>query len=71
MDIHDRRPLVLTADAVREWLSSDTSSKEAELIAKKAALPENSFLWHPVTAKVGSPKNQGKELIQKTDDTVF
>lgn len=71
VDIHDRRPLVLSADAVREWLSPDTSSEEAELIAKKAALPESSFLWHPVTAKVGSPKNQGKELIQKTDDTVF
>mgnify|MGYP004709158275 FL=1 len=65
VDIHDRRPLVLNASAVREWLSEDTSPERAEEIAKEAALPESDFSWHPVSSKVGSPKNQGKSLIEK------
>lgn len=65
VDIHDRRPLVLEASSVREWLSEDTTPERAEQIAWKAALPESDFKWHPVTDKVGSPKNQGAELIEK------
>ena len=64
VDIHDRRPLVLKASAVSEWLCEDTSPARAEEIAKDAALPEGDFSWHPVSRKVGSPANQGKELIE-------
>lgn len=64
VDIHDRRPLVLKASAVAEWLSEDTSPERAEEIAKKVALPESDFRWHPVSCKVGSPKNQGADLIK-------
>jgi putative SOS response-associated peptidase YedK len=63
VDIHDRRPLVLKASAVREWLSEHTSPEHAEEIAKEAALPESDFRWHPVSSKVGSPKAQGANLI--------
>jgi len=63
VDIHDRRPLVLEAGDVREWLSEDTSPGRAEEIAKEATVPESYFRWHPVSSKVGSPKNQGEELI--------
>ncbi|WP_414693223.1 SOS response-associated peptidase family protein [Pantoea vagans] len=59
VDIHDRRPLVLKASAVREWLSEDTSPVRAEEIAQEAALPESDFIWHPVSSKVGSPKKTG------------
>ncbi|WP_349306827.1 SOS response-associated peptidase family protein [Pantoea sp. EA-12] len=65
VDIHDRRPLVLEAGAIKEWLSADTSAKRAEEIANKEAVPENDFKWHPVSSKVGSPKNQSKELLEK------
>ncbi|PIF06775.1 SOS response-associated peptidase family protein [Candidatus Pantoea floridensis] len=64
VDIHDRRPLVITADAVREWLSNDTSPQRAEEIAHDAAVPEQEFTWHPVSKKVGNIHNQGKELIE-------
>ena len=67
VDIHDRRPLVLTADAVREWLSNDTSPARAAEIAHDSALPESAFTWHPVTTKVGNVHNQGPELVQTTD----
>jgi len=65
VDIHDRRPLVLKADAVREWLSEDTSPKRAEEIAQDNALPESAFRWHPVSTRVNSPRHQGKEIIEE------
>ncbi|VTT28080.1 Gifsy-2 prophage protein [Klebsiella pneumoniae] len=64
VDIHDRRPLVIAADAVREWLSADTTPQRAEEIAHDAAVPEKDFIWHPVSAKVGNIHNQGSELIE-------
>ena len=64
VDIHDRRPLVIAADAVREWLSNDTSPQRAEEIAHDAAVPEHEFTWHPVSKKVGNIHNQGKELVE-------
>ncbi|MEQ0584317.1 SOS response-associated peptidase family protein [Pantoea dispersa] len=67
VDIHDRRPLVLTADAVREWLSNETSPARAAEIARDSALPESAFTWHPVTTKVGNVHNQGPELVQTGD----
>lgn len=67
VDIHDRRPLVLIADAVREWLSEGTPPERAEEIAKEAAVPERNFKWHPVSSKVGSPKNQGEVLIAEVN----
>lgn len=67
VDIHDRRPLVLQADAVAEWLSAETSPARAEKIAKEAALPESEFSWHPVSPKVGNVRNHGKELTAQID----
>lgn len=64
VDIHDRRPLVIAADAVSEWLSTDTTPQRAEEIARDAAIPETDFTWHPVSAKVGNIHNQGSELIE-------
>lgn len=64
VDIHDRRPLVITPDAVREWLSYETSPALAEEIARDAAVPEKAFTWHPVSKKVGNIRHQGSELIE-------
>lgn len=68
VDIHDRRPLVLRADAVEEWLSEETSPERAQKIAEQAALPETAFRWHPVTKKVGNIHNQGEEMIEEMVD---
>jgi len=43
VDIHDRRPLVLDASAVRERLSGDPSPEYAEEIAKEAEMPKSDF----------------------------
>lgn len=70
VDIHDRRPLVLTADAVREWLSEETTPERAQEIANDAAIPEKDFTWHPVSKKVGNIHNQGDELVEEINDPV-
>lgn len=68
VDIHDRRPLVIAPDAVREWLSAGTSPERAEEIAREAALPEKAFTWHPVSKKVGNIHNQGRELVKPASE---
>ncbi len=63
VDIHDRRPLVLSTEAAREWMRQDIGGKEAEEIAVDVAIPADKFIWHAVTRAVGNVKNQGAELI--------
>lgn len=67
VDIHDRRPLVLRADAIPDWLNPATHPAQAQEIAHDASLPAEAFSWHPVSASVGSVKNQGAALIDEAD----
>lgn len=64
LDIHDRRPLVLSPEAAREWMRQDIGGKEAENIATDGAVPAYKFIWHAVTQVLGNPRNQGPELIE-------
>lgn len=63
VDIHDRRPLVLTPEAAREWMRQDVTGAEAAEIASDGAVSADDFTWHPVTLAVGNVKNQGPELL--------
>ena len=64
VDIHDRRPRVLSPEAAREWMRQDTGGKEAEEIAADGTVPADKLIWHAVTRAVGNVKNQGAELIE-------
>ncbi len=64
VDIHDRRPLVLSPEVAREWMRQDIGGKEAEEIAADGSVPADKFVWHAVTRAVGNPRNQGAELIE-------
>ena len=64
VDIHDRRPRVLSPEAAREWMRQEVGDKEASEIAASGCVPANQFTWHPVSCAVGNVKNQGAELIQ-------
>lgn len=63
VDIHDRRPLVLSPEAAREWLRQDIDSQQAQTLTREGAVAAQEFVWHPVTRAVGNIKNQGPELI--------
>ncbi|WGT30140.1 SOS response-associated peptidase family protein [Pseudomonas marginalis] len=64
VDIHDRRPLVLTSQHANEWLDPGVSAKRAEEIAKDLCKPTEAFEWIPVDRAVGNVKNQGPGLIE-------
>lgn len=53
VDIHDRRPLLISPDAVGELLSAGTFPERAGEIAHDAALPEKAFTWHPICKRLG------------------
>ncbi|EPK7238760.1 SOS response-associated peptidase family protein, partial [Citrobacter freundii] len=65
VDIHDRRPLVLSPEAAREWMRQDVGGKVAEKITYDGMVTEDSFIWHAVSRDVGNTKNQGRHLISK------
>ncbi|QFY77841.1 hypothetical protein DUD43_09170 [Alcaligenes faecalis] len=55
--MRDRRPVVLTPGAAREWTSSETGIETAlELLS--TARPETAFQWHPVTRQMSNVKYQ-------------
>ncbi|WP_256815735.1 MULTISPECIES: SOS response-associated peptidase family protein [Pseudomonas] len=64
VDIHDRKPLVLTPDLAREWMAPTTTAERAEEIARDGCRPAADFKWHAVSKLVGNVRNQGPELIE-------
>lgn len=67
VDIHDRRPLVLTPAVAREWLHSATSVARIEEILREGCRQTADFTWHPVSKLVGNVRNQGPVLITPLD----
>ncbi|MBP1123308.1 MULTISPECIES: SOS response-associated peptidase family protein [Pseudomonas] len=67
VDIHDRRPVVLTAEDARAWLDSRTTPQKAEALAKEHCRIVDDFEWFPVDRAVGNVRNQGPELIQPVE----
>ncbi|HBW8548436.1 TPA: hypothetical protein MFM46_004998 [Klebsiella pneumoniae] len=63
VDIHDRRPLVMTPEAAREWMRQDVEGKEVVEIVVDGTVSGDHFIWHRVTRTVGNVKNQGKDLL--------
>lgn len=64
LDIHDRRPVVLTPEMAREWIDTDLPAERAEQIARDACRPVEDFQWHAVGKEVGNIRNQGRSLIE-------
>ncbi len=66
VDIHDRRPLVLTPEAAREWMRQDlTGAETAEIAGSEASPPTISR--HAVSRAVGNVNNQGPALIEPVE----
>lgn len=64
VDIHDRRPLVLTPNLAREWLDQALPASRAEEVAKGLCQPVDDFEWYAAGKCVGSVKHQRPELIK-------
>ncbi|HCF3745565.1 DUF159 family protein [Pseudomonas aeruginosa] len=63
VDIHDRRPVVLSPDLAREWLDPATPPERAEQIVLLHGEPSEAFTWYAVDPAVGNVRNQGPQLI--------
>ena len=64
VDVHDRRPVVLSPELAREWLSPDLTKDRAKEIARDLGQPAEDFEWYPVSKDVGNVKNKGAYLIK-------
>lgn len=63
VDVHDRRPVVLTPDNARQWMNLDLSLEQAEILARSTSLPGDAFEWYAVDKEVNNVSNNGPHLI--------
>lgn len=52
IDVHDRRPVVLTPEDAVLWTDNDLPSEQAEHLARSMALPADAFEWYEVDTSV-------------------
>lgn len=71
VDIHDRRPVVLTPELAREWLDPATPKERAEQIALHQGEPAEVFEWFKVDRAIGNVRNQGPDLIRPIADSLL
>jgi putative SOS response-associated peptidase YedK len=64
LDVHDRRPIVLTADDARIWLDLNRPKEEMQELARNLALPADAFTWYKVTRDVNKAGNQSPAMIE-------
>lgn len=48
VDIHDRKPLVLSPETAREWLDPATIDERLEATVEVGCRPAQDFRWFPV-----------------------
>ena len=64
VDVHDRRPVVLTAEDAAVWLDPAMEPEQAEHFVRSVALGPESFDWFMVDRAVGNVKSQGSQLVK-------
>lgn len=64
VDVHDRRPVVLSPELAHEWIAAVMPSEHAEQLVLNMGEPADTFEWYRVSTAVGNVRNQGAELIK-------
>jgi putative SOS response-associated peptidase YedK len=67
LDVHDRRPLVLTADEAKLWLDPATTLEAALHVANHAGSSSEDFHWHKVSAGVNRSGNDSPSFNDPID----
>jgi putative SOS response-associated peptidase YedK len=62
VDVHDRRPVVLSAADAAVWLDPDLSAEQAQHLLNATALGLEYFEWYQVDRAVGNVRSQGPQL---------
>jgi putative SOS response-associated peptidase YedK len=68
LDIHDRRPVVMSAEDAALWLSPTLTPQQALELARHAAVPAEDFEWHKVSKKVNNASADGPQIALPIDD---
>lgn len=64
VDVHDRRPVALSAADAARWLDPALPPEQAEQILRTAALGPEEFAWFRVGAQVNRAGSEGAQLAQ-------
>lgn len=64
VDVHDRRPAVLSEDDARLWLSPHLQPDAAFELLRTQSLKADAFHWWEVGKAVGNVKNEGPQLAR-------
>jgi putative SOS response-associated peptidase YedK len=62
LDVHDRRPVVLSAADAALWLDPALPAEQAEQLLRSVALGPDAFAWHAVDRSMGNVRRQGAEV---------
>jgi putative SOS response-associated peptidase YedK len=69
LDIHDRKPVVLSAADAALWLDPALAPEQALQLARSTALPSDAFDWFRVSPAVNRAGNEGPQLVLPVEDT--
>ncbi|MDO9216705.1 MAG: SOS response-associated peptidase family protein [Lacisediminimonas sp.] len=64
VDVHDRRPVVFSAEDALLWLDTGLAAEQAEQLARSRSRPAQDFVWYPVGKRVNRAGNEGPDLIE-------
>jgi putative SOS response-associated peptidase YedK len=64
VDVHDRRPIVLSAADAMLWMDNTLPAQQAEQLARTMSLPPESFVWHTVSKEVNKAGNDHPGLVE-------
>lgn len=64
LDVHDRRPIVLSAADARIWMDLARPKEEVEMLVRSVALPPETFTWYKVTRDVNKAGNQSPQMVE-------
>ncbi|MBZ2206544.1 SOS response-associated peptidase family protein [Massilia soli] len=62
LDVHDRRPIVLSVADAAMWMKPDLPPDEAAHMLANFGVPPEAFAWHMVDKAVGNVRNQDQRL---------
>lgn len=59
--VHDRKPIVLSADLAKGWMKPDLDQVSVAEVSQ-SSLSANHFAWHAVSTRVNNARNDGDDL---------
>ncbi|RJF97355.1 SOS response-associated peptidase [Noviherbaspirillum saxi] len=68
VDVHDRRPVVFSAEDAEMWMDHSLPPDQAEQLARAMALPPETFEWYRVSTDVNRVGNNDPHLILPIGD---